>query len=33
MAATWFLPMAVLVSLLLIFFPEVATFIPDSMGK
>jgi tripartite ATP-independent transporter DctM subunit len=33
MAATWFLPMAVLVSLLLIFFPEVATFLPDSMGN
>lgn len=32
MAATWFLPMAILVSLLLIFFPEIATYLPDSMG-
>ncbi|GAA1638057.1 TRAP transporter large permease [Georgenia ruanii] len=32
-AATWFMPMAVLVSLLLIFFPEVATFIPDLMSS
>ncbi|CAM3465274.1 TRAP transporter large permease [Nocardioides dubius] len=28
-AAAWFLPMAIIVSLLLIFFPEIATTIPD----
>jgi tripartite ATP-independent transporter DctM subunit len=28
-AAGWFLPMAVIVILILIFFPEIATFLPD----
>ena len=29
-AALWFLPMAIAVVLLLIFFPEISTFLPDS---
>lgn len=32
-AAGWFLPMALVVSLLLIFFPEIATTLPDLTGE
>ncbi len=28
-AAAWFLPMAIVVVLILIFFPEISTFLPD----
>lgn len=31
-AVMWFLPLAVLVCVILIFFPEIATFLPDRMG-
>lgn len=32
-AVAWFLPMAVLVAVVLIFFPQIATFIPDIAAK
>ncbi|MEU1951803.1 TRAP transporter large permease [Nocardia rhamnosiphila] len=31
-ASLWFLPMAIVVVLILIFFPEIATFLPDRAG-
>lgn len=32
-AVWWFMPMAILVTVILIFFPEIATFIPDLMSS